>query len=240
VHSAQDSKFATLVVGPDKAKFRIHQELLISQSPYFRAALTSGFKEAKTRTIVLKTENPETVEFFVHWLYHQRFPGKSDAPELYALWTDGEGDGDLLTDNLIELHVFGDKYNVPELRTHTITELFYHIEYERGIPLPGADMVRYAFDNLPEGAPMCMYLADTYCCFARDQDWAAFEPSDWPPQFLSHVLSRYTEFAFGDMTRDDFARPCDYHEHSTSEEEQACEKAQDEEAARELQLLRQV
>ncbi|KAF1922040.1 hypothetical protein BDU57DRAFT_423781, partial [Ampelomyces quisqualis] len=187
--------FATLVVGSAKAKFTIHQELLISQSPYFRAALTSGFKEAKTRTIVMKTEDAQTVEFFVHWLYHVRFPCKDDAPELFALWTDGEGYGDLLTNNLIELHVFGDKYNVPQLRTHTITHLFYHIECELGEPLPDADMVRYAFDNLPAGAPMCKYLADTYCYFARDQDWRAFEPSDWPRQFLADVLTRYTEFA---------------------------------------------
>jgi hypothetical protein len=69
------------------------------------------------------------------------------------MWTDIETHVLLLINNLIELHVFGDKYNVPGLRTQTITYLFYHIECEYGEPLPAADMVRYAFDNLPASSP---------------------------------------------------------------------------------------
>jgi hypothetical protein len=121
--SARDSKFAAIVVGPKKARFTVHEELLTYHSPYFRAALTGGFKEAEDKAVTLSEERVPIVEFFVHWLYYQCLPNADDPIDLYDAWNDGEADGELMTSNLIELYVFGDKFDVPGLKSQAMTDL---------------------------------------------------------------------------------------------------------------------
>jgi hypothetical protein len=224
--SARDSKFAAIVVGPKKARFTVHEELLTYHSPYFRAALTGGFKEAEDKAVTLSEERVPIVEFFVHWLYYQCLPNADDPIDLYDAWNDGEADGELMTSNLIELYVFGDKFDVPGLKSQAMTDLFKHIEDVEGTELPSADAIRFAFGNLPEHAPLLQFLADTYCHWARSSMWEHFGRDDWPPAFLGRVLGQYTEFAHGDRDRFIYKDPCDYHAHRDGEERLACEIAQ--------------
>ena len=223
------TSFATVLVGQKEEKLTVHEELLTFHSPYFRAALTGGFREAQDKTVTLKEEKGRIFEFFVHWLYYLRFPNKDDSAELYAAWTADNDYGDLKTENLIQLYVFCDKYNVPELKTKTMTEIFNHVEEDDGEALPSVDLIRFAFDNLPEHAPLCSYLVHAYCYWAQDFIWEDFGSVDWPSGFIGRVLARYSAFARGDLTRDDFNSPCDYHEHQSVTDRTACEAKQREE-----------
>lgn len=186
--SAKHPKFATVLVGPNQDKFTIHEELLTVHSPYFRAALTGGFKEAQDKIVTLKEDRGGIFEFFVHWLYYLRFPTEDDATELYAAWT-ADNDCNLKTDNLIQLYVFCDKYNVPEQNTKTMTQIFNHVEQEKGEALPPAYMIHFAFNNLMDNVLLCNYLVHAYYYWAHDSLWKDFESTDWPPCFIARVFS---------------------------------------------------
>ena len=58
-----------LKVGPTKTPFEVHKGLLCNASPYFRAALEGGFKEATTQTIEWPEETPGIIKEFLFWLY---------------------------------------------------------------------------------------------------------------------------------------------------------------------------
>jgi hypothetical protein len=62
----------TLRVGATNKKthLQIHKGLLCKASPYFRAALERGFKEAETQIIEWPEEELETVRIFQLWLYY--------------------------------------------------------------------------------------------------------------------------------------------------------------------------
>ena len=60
-----------IIIGSDKASFHVHTNILVAESTYFKAALTSGFEEQDTSRISLSNNKPETVELFVQWCYHQ-------------------------------------------------------------------------------------------------------------------------------------------------------------------------
>ncbi|KAF1849576.1 uncharacterized protein K460DRAFT_399694 [Cucurbitaria berberidis CBS 394.84] len=221
--SAKDPKLATILVGPAEEKFVIHEELLTYYSGFFRAALTGRFKEAEEKTVHLKDDNTHIFEFFVHWLYHQRFPVANDADELYKLWKGVSNNKEAQTNNLIRLHVFGDTYDVPKLKVSTMTTLCkYALRPCNDVALPKAHMVRFAFENLPEGSPLCTFLVDTYCDEATKCTWTGFAQENWPSAFISRVLCQYTEYAFGKRSKNDSICSCDYHNHKTDEERRSC------------------
>lgn len=74
---AADASFATIIIGKEEKKFVVHEHLLTHYSDFFRAALTGDFKEAEDKIVRLEEEDPTVFEFFVHWLYYQRFPDGS-------------------------------------------------------------------------------------------------------------------------------------------------------------------
>ena len=115
-------------------------------------------------------------------------------------------------------YIFGDKYTVRKLCNEVITELYIHFETEMGASLPNTRVIRYAFTNLDEDAPLLDYIVDAYCYFARGDLWEDFAEVDWHPPFVGRVLSRYTDCK-GDYT----PGPCHYHRHENSLEEADCQ-----------------
>jgi hypothetical protein len=60
-------------VGKEKQDFGIHKELISHYSPYFRAAFTFGFDEAKSGIMKLPEIEAEIFEIFYMWLYKQNY-----------------------------------------------------------------------------------------------------------------------------------------------------------------------
>lgn len=58
-----------VLVGPEKALFKISKQLVCNYSQYFRAALSKSFKEGHNGILRLEDEDPETFEAFAEWLY---------------------------------------------------------------------------------------------------------------------------------------------------------------------------
>lgn len=59
----------TVIVGPTKQRFVIHENLVRYYSEYFDAALKSDFKEASSNTFELIEDNASVFAGFVHYLY---------------------------------------------------------------------------------------------------------------------------------------------------------------------------
>jgi hypothetical protein len=207
------------VVGPNEDKFVVHLDLLVFYSPYFSAALIGGFREAETKVITLKDEDPNIVKSFIHWLYHLHFPTEKDSAKLWVLWASSEDDdGQLTTENLVKTYIFSDMYSVRKLCNEVVTELYIHIETKMGTSLPNPHVIRHAFTNLDKDAPLLDYIVDAYCYFAHGELWEDFVEVDWHAPFVGRVLSRYTDCK-GDHT----PGPCHYHRHESPAEEAECQ-----------------
>lgn len=228
-----NQSFATVVVGKGEKRFVIQQNLLIHYSKYFQAVLNKQSAKSKDKTITLGEEDPATFEFFIHWLYYQRFPDKknNDTDELVDAWSrdvsDSDNDkGDTKSCNLINLHVFGTKYDIPQLKKDTLDEYFYHFQKD-DTSLPPIDAIRTAFDNLEAKAPLCQLLIDIQCCCKQHENWTE-ETSQWyPTAFLLGTLRRYAAIVQeGKQKRWWKLDLCDYHNHVTEEECLNCKKEQ--------------
>jgi hypothetical protein len=72
-YSASKSIFATILAGKSQKRFTVHKSLISHHLELFHAALTGRLKEAQDKTVTLQDDEVAIFEFFLHWLYYQRF-----------------------------------------------------------------------------------------------------------------------------------------------------------------------
>ena len=60
-----------MIVGPDELHATVNKSLLCENSEYFKRAFSSGFKEAKDRTIRMPEDKVEVVDIFLEWLLQE-------------------------------------------------------------------------------------------------------------------------------------------------------------------------
>jgi len=103
-----------LKAGPTKTEFRVHRGLLCQISPYFRAALEGGFKEAEIQTIEWPEEKAETVKIFQLWLYSGSMD--IDMGDSLSAW-----------ENLVDTYIFAEAYQLPAL-TVSVIDVFIQMK----------------------------------------------------------------------------------------------------------------
>jgi hypothetical protein len=164
-----------------------------------------------------------TFEFFVHWLYYQHLPNsdKHDDPELVKQFNCKSGVGVPSKSHVVRLYVFGDKYDVAELRKAAIDCLFKEHMLEDS-KLPSLNVIDHAFANLPEESPMCRLLVDMYFHYENleiDRDRCT------NAAFMRAIWKRYVRYHCTREKRRGFdLKLCDYHDHATEEERKVCEE----------------
>ncbi len=79
----------TVLVGSQETRFELHKGLLCASSDFFKAVITSDFKERDQNEIKLPEQDVKIFRFFVHWLYTGRLRGfyypKTLKPSLQEL-----------------------------------------------------------------------------------------------------------------------------------------------------------
>jgi hypothetical protein len=239
VSSAKNASFATVLVGPDAERFLVHESLLIHYSKFFRAALTGHFKEAKEKTVTLEYTKSNVFEFFVHWLYYQRFPDstKGDNSELVEAWTSGaHAELGFHKKYMIDLYIPGDRYEVPKLRNDAMSHTFHGFCRPR-TGLPSENDIKYAFDQLLLTTPLCQYFVHLranhdYPKLHNGHEWDIHASDEWPHAYLLGY-ARYTSIMVfllrgGDTCEEILSlRLSDYHEHTSDEERSVCEDCQE-------------
>jgi len=151
--------------GSDEKAYLVHKDLLCWYSPYFKKALGGPFKEANEVSMSLAETEVEVVGIFVDWLYRQCLPAEED-PRIKAiceaLGEPTEDTHSFWTNLLTGIYLFGDRYDVPELRKHAM-DRFYHVYGDPGYTyLPEYDVVLKAFNSLPRTSGLCQFLIDIY------------------------------------------------------------------------------
>ncbi|TGO31950.1 hypothetical protein BHYA_0375g00020 [Botrytis hyacinthi] len=117
-------------VGSSSQEFAVHRDLICYSSPYFRAALTSGFQETNTGTIELPETNTKIVDLFMGWLYTREL--SSTSLETGAWETEAERN--VVAENPIERNGekddFGDSLKSDEKVKRKIQALMNALENE--------------------------------------------------------------------------------------------------------------
>lgn len=141
----------TIFVGKDRKPFYVHQEQLCEVSSFFKAAFTSGFREASEQTMELVEEDEDTFDRFIQWLYSQQYemPGEK-----------AEGGGEFMEP--LKLFVLGEKYDVSKLKDLLMTRLFARGKLT-GSP-PQLAGIAYVYENTPTNSKVRKLLADWYAC----------------------------------------------------------------------------
>ena len=123
-----------ILVGPDEVRFHAPRSVLCDASPYFRAALSGQFLEARTRTIILDEDEPAMFKHFLHWLCFQvvKMSDKDNNQE----WT-----------VISHLYVFGLVRQIPKLQNVAIDELIAKEKRIQAIPI---GELNYIYENTGE------------------------------------------------------------------------------------------
>ena len=187
-------------------------------SPYFRAALSDDSEDAKSNIVRTDKALFWSPELVVHWLYRDRLPNEHDDAGLYRAWTEHYW-------TPVEVYVFCHKYDIPVLKRKAMDHLYNMIE-EKG--LPEYSDIRDAFFWLPLESPFCQFLVNLHCEKADERHWTAlfdfhrFQQDRKQLEFYEAVLRRYSQMLrLGQQARGALDL-CDYHEHASNEERQAC------------------
>jgi hypothetical protein len=204
-------------VGKDQERYVVHEYLLAQYSKFFRAALTGGFKEAVDKVIKLEDSKPEVFEFFIHWLYYQRFPNNSavDDKDVVRRWTHEEAE------QCIYLHIFGDKFEIEKLLLDTISEIVRLGPILRASAYPRADSVEAAFCDLPDNSPMCQLIIDYHCRYNDAEDVEHLTEFKCIP-FLHGMWVKLNEMEdYHNVLAKDLD-VCDYQGHASKKERKKC------------------
>jgi hypothetical protein len=218
-----------VLVGSGQTRFVVHENLLIYYSKFFRAALTGNFIEAKDKTVRLEEVDPKVFELFIHWLYYQRFPktDSGDDRDILETWNDDDI-GLVCTSNYVLLYIFGDKYDVPELRRATVDGLLHDITMLQDSNLPNSESMSAAFSSLPVDSPMSRLIIECFCRYSVTDLFDDLEGYN-NVKFLQALWRRFCgirrDTEEDDESIQDYFTYCDYHEHESEDERAACTKA---------------
>lgn len=167
------------IVGKGKALFRVHKNLLIEKSSFFKAAFENmRFKEGVDQKMELVEEDEEVFDLFVRWLYE----GKYGLPKLEGLEKD---DTNVILS--VKLYVFADARDIEDLQQELIIQLVEAIDRENPYA-PSKTVVRYVYSSV---------TADTSVMRELMADWSAWRMgADWSKAELVQVPAFAAELIF--------------------------------------------
>ncbi|QDS72752.1 hypothetical protein FKW77_004101 [Venturia effusa] len=239
-----DQTIVTIKIGSEAKDFHIHRELLCKASPYFESAFQGRFVEAQDRAITLDDVSTRTFEIVQRWLYSGVLvlPSDSDA-YLHPKATDPRAkfcvDCEKLlsfdgmthrNEDLLDIFVLADKYNLPLLRRETMIT-WQHLD-EITHTCSDIQSICKIHDKLPASSVLCAYVADMYVCHwdpnfddcptCQSEDLACFTAENLPRSFMFKVMTKLHHNAANNVLAPGKIDWCEYHEHDGEEEMEAC------------------
>ncbi|KAF2091801.1 hypothetical protein K490DRAFT_52986 [Saccharata proteae CBS 121410] len=162
----------------DSKRFPIYKELLCRDSKFFKAALTGGFSELTSRYqahrgVVKVKDTPEkTFRAFIQWLFTKDFV-KTGYEEVI----------DYPLHELLDLFIFADFYDVPELRA-LVLERCARMTFDWT-----PEAVTRAYDRVPEDSEFIKKMVKR-ALWNWHPDAFEEEKDLYPPQFVWDVMAR--------------------------------------------------
>jgi hypothetical protein len=142
---------------------------LVSQSPYFRAALSGPFLESATQSITLPDIAVDTFELCVSWLYTgdiSPVPFKDGKPAYYTL---------------LHLYILADRLCFEGLRNRIVDVVADLADSTNSVLTPSDTRILY--EQISEGAPVRKLVLDLFAFKKTDKLLAEHEDA-WHARFL--------------------------------------------------------
>lgn len=198
-----------IVVGTDRpVTFCVHEELLRASACFFKAALSHDWKEARSRTISLNSDEPEIFRLYMHWLYRGTLPTRIASRNA-------------IVDNkeylqLSKAYVLGDK-----LQDGHFTDAVMDAIIDKSSEMlfcPNNDMISYVYDNTTELSQLRLFLVDSYVNEQYGNDLG--EPGVLPNAFVHSIaveLLKLRKAVPGKKQPRTLTSTCKYHQHASDE-----------------------
>ncbi|KAK5764197.1 hypothetical protein LTS12_005648 [Elasticomyces elasticus] len=202
-----------VVVGVEKRKFHVHDQILRSGSAFFKTALSKEWKEGKTRVVLLPDDAASLVDRYVQWLYTGKVGvtldnGKTDYATLAGLYCLGEKlMHDAFQDRIVDALVSGTR------------EPNNNAGHPTTCSFPMKDVVDDIYKGTPKGSPARRFMVDMHV-MQGTSGWIDVER----PESVNHEFA--VDLAFAMMqeravtgeTKTKHAElnrgiPCSYHKH---------------------------
>jgi hypothetical protein len=195
-----------IIIGTDNDKktFTLPREFLTAVSKYFENALKGPFRETNTKTLTLDNVTPNTFRIFHEWLSARQLRSIDGTPYAYTSGRD-------FLPELLDLYIFADQYDVPQLRRDTMNAW---IDVQTKDPNLVSDaLVSIAYERLSNQSPMVRFILNSYCNLCAGK-WPNLNLGDFPAQFLFDGMKKLLqERQVGVKIRDPYKNRCEYHEH---------------------------
>ncbi|KAG9747963.1 hypothetical protein KCU73_g7214, partial [Aureobasidium melanogenum] len=133
----------TLVIGSSKKDFTVHKDLLIFYSDYFRAAFNGSFSESTASKIELLDVKKKVFENFHTWLYMRKLSTEDDEALDFR--------------PLVDLWIFGDRFQVPMLQNCVMDEI---VARQRRGDSSDVSLLKVAYDNTVDNSPLRKVLIE--------------------------------------------------------------------------------
>ncbi|KAF2998171.1 hypothetical protein E8E13_003250 [Curvularia kusanoi] len=215
--ATRQGEAVTILAGPSHESFRVHKELLIEHSEFFKDAFKEPGEEAEEDLVRLQDIEPDIFHIFLYWMYFQELPGQS--VENIAQFQMAR----------VKAHIFGDRF-IAHGFLKVVRYDFVDVMFEGQMLY--CNTVIYGWNNLPSHDPLRELFVDL---LVRD---LCFADSNHPPEQLMKKLPKAFLLAFmikvleeedeGVMAgnigdRRGCVSRCEYHGHEYDEDFEECE-----------------
>ncbi|KAL1865163.1 hypothetical protein Daus18300_007289 [Diaporthe australafricana] len=136
-------RIVTIIVGHQKKRWSVHENLLSNKSEFFRASFRGGFRESKDGVLELPEDDPRVFELFVGWAYAQPINDLNTSRMRILSRPD---DRKITIRDYIGLHAFGEKYMMERLQNEVANAIY---DYYQSSPNkePLSKDVEFVYNN---------------------------------------------------------------------------------------------
>ena len=225
----QEDPTIKVLIGLDEIAFYPHKKKICAISPFFKAALTRGFKEGIEGVVRLPEENTEVFEDFMAWLY------ASDTRSSQGHFAEGfylENSLDDCPDEpqeefwipVLSLYILADKLGVYRLMNDIADLMALAVKNDNERKLPWGQSIKLVFGNLPSGSKMQKLIGDWAVAIHQralgDKAPGLFGKAFGSqllldcPMFGAHILIAQSDLKDIATAFSPFFQRCRFHEHS--------------------------
>ncbi|KAL9012593.1 MAG: hypothetical protein Q9173_002653 [Seirophora scorigena] len=163
-------------------RFDVHKRQLCEASPFFEAAFTGNFRE-QAGSMELLGENDTVFENFIQWLYRRKMD---------VSWPDDKKSSTKIYQDLLNLYILADKYNIGSLMDQIMAALFHAVRHNTQNPTrclrhPPLDVVARVYFHSARGSKLRRFVT---ACSSWFQDLEHYAKEGY-----SEALSETPEFA---------------------------------------------
>jgi hypothetical protein len=205
---SSDGSIEVIVGHSTPVVFGVHEKIICASSDFFATAMSGHWKESKTRSITLKETDPAIFKIYVHWLYYQQLPVRSDQ---------GGWVGNIEYLQLAKCYTLGDFLQDVDFKDSVLDamkEKRSTVAKDGHNWLPFGQVIGHIYDNTVESSKARTLLVDMYVHHGHVfwlKGWSRVE--DLPKQFLYDLSVALLEQRWKTSSDGFPLDSCHYHEH---------------------------